>query len=374
VACAAAIAASVVLSTLARAQDADGWIGKRVVPRVPGLTLRVDDEPVEQKSKALFIYIVEEVDGRLVRLKAEGARHGGWAPAAQLVPINQAVDFFTTQIRTDARDCFALAMRGLVHFDRHELDLALTDLNGAIGLDAGDPALLCTRGSVWLAKKQPDKAIADFDRVLDVDPKNTVACLGRGKSHAARGAATRAIADFSEAIWLDPLSLDGYFHRGNAWRSKREWAKAIVDYNVAIRLDPEHSKAIFARGVAWEADGKYSQALADYGEALRIDPRSAEAHLACASLLATCPVLTLRDGKKAVASATRACELTEWKDAAALDALAMACASSRDFESAVRWQEKALAFIAGSRDRALGERQAQLGLYRFLSLVIEPDR
>jgi len=346
----------------APAQEGAGWIGKRVVPKLPGLTLRENDEPVEPIARAFNVYVVEQADGPSLRLKAQRERTSGWVAAALVVPVEQAVDFFTTQIRTNPRDGFSHAMRGFVHFDRNELDLALGDYNEALSLDPRDPAIYCGRGTAWLSKRQYDKAIADFDHALRLDPKNTVAYIGRGKSHEAGRAYTKAIADFSEAIWLDPLSLAGYFHRGNAWQSKKEWAKAIVDYNVVIRLDPEHAPAFCQRGCAWAAERKYERALADISEAVRIDPRYADAHRAGGWLLATCPDLTLREVKKAVELATRACQITDWKDAASLDVLAAACASSGDFQSAVRWQTTAVPLGAGSDDTA--ERQRRLALYR----------
>ena len=48
----------------------------------------------------------------------------------------------------------------------------------------------------------------------------------------------------------------------------------------------------------------------------QIDEKCARAHGSRAWLWSTCPDAKYRDGKKAVASATRACELTDWNDSA----------------------------------------------------------
>jgi hypothetical protein len=84
-------------------------------------------------------------------------------------------------------------------------------------------------------------------------------------------------------------------------------------------------------------------ALAAYREALRLDPRYPGAHNNLAWLLAIGPD-GVWDGKRAVAHATRACELTGWKEPNFLDTLAAAHAATGDFDRAVEYQKRALSF------------------------------
>ena len=80
-------------------------------------------------------------------------------------------------------------------------------------------------------------------------------------------------------------------------------------------------------------------------------------------MLATCPDEKLRDGPKAVTSATRACELTQWKEARPLAALAAAYAECADFSGAVRWQQKAIE-LGSSQDSVKRYYQSCLERYR----------
>jgi tetratricopeptide (TPR) repeat protein len=48
------------------------------------------------------------------------------------------------------------------------------------------------------------------------------------------------------------------------------------------------------------------------------------------------------NGMPAIEDATKACEMSEWQNSLYLSGLAMAYAESGDFDSALKWQQKAL--------------------------------
>jgi len=195
-----------------------------------------------------------------------------------------------------------------------------------------------------------------------VNKNKTAAYNNRGLPWNAKGEYDKAIADFDQAIGLDPKLALAYNGRGYAWNAKGENDKAIADFDQAIGLDPKDALAYNGRGLAWNAKGEYDKAIADFDQAIGLDPKDALAYNNRGWLRATCPNEKYRDGKRAVESATRACELTDWKEAAHLDTLAAAYAECGDFAHAIEYQEKAQGLYKDEKDREKG--RDWLALYR----------
>jgi tetratricopeptide (TPR) repeat protein len=116
------------------------------------------------------------------------------------------------------------------------------------------------------------------------------------------------------------------------------------------------------RAPYWSERGNYGLAVAAFREVLKRDPDDASALNGLAWVLASCPDASLRDGKMAVETATRACELSKWTEASFLDTLAAAYAETGDYPSAVRWQREAIAKLSPD-DPTRAEFSDRLQLY-----------
>ena len=169
----------------------------------------------------------------------------------------------------------------------------------------------------------------------------------------------KAIADCNEAIELgsrDPLAR---IYRGLAWSEKKEYDKAIADYDEAIRLEPNNAFALYARASAWARRKQYARADADLAQASRLAPDNPLTYNGRAWTWATCPDAKFRDGRKAVDSATKACELTDWNEAGLIDTLAAAYAEVGDFASALKWQDQGTRARDRSQEQGRVRRPAQ---------------
>ena len=153
-----------------------------------------------------------------------------------------------------------------------------------------------------------------------------------------------------------------YNNRGAAYFETGRYREAKTDLDEAIRRNPKYREALFTRGQTSKALGNYKEAIADFEKVLNLSENDPDAHNSLAWILAANPDRGLRDGKRALQHALKACELKQWSDFATLDTLAASFAEAGDFRNAVRYQEQAIALApsdAGKRE----ELQGRLQLY-----------
>src|SRR5271157_1756845 len=217
---------------LAQQPAENSHVGKRVITQ-PGTVLKVGNQVVDDEGLGKELargknqnefrtYMVKQANGPWLWLVAEGSSAKGWAPAANVILFDQAIDYITGQIRANP----------------------------------GDWAKYVWRANVWLKRKELDTAIADYNEAIRLNPGSAgVAHQGRGRAWRDKKEYDKAIADCNEAIRLDPGHARAYYTRGVVWSDKKDYDKAIADYNEAIRLDPGYVHAYCHRVVAFLLTG-----------------------------------------------------------------------------------------------------------------------
>lgn len=236
--------------------------------------------------------------------------HGtaGWIQRQNVLPLDEAIQYFTDQIRTDPTNENGYYFRGNAWYYKDEFDIAVSDFNEAIRLEPQFAGAYSARGNVWLSKCEYDKAIADY----------------------------------TEGLRLNPAEAAISFSRGLAWEWKEDYDKAIADFNRAIQLNPKFPDPYAERGRCRMYKGEWRAAQADISQALGLDGNSFRALTNLAWLESSCPDEHYRNGKQALENATRACEVTKWTVFNSVGALAAAYAETGDFEHAVEYQKKGL--------------------------------
>lgn len=240
------------------------------------------------------------------------------------------------------RDALALCARGGAYSEKGDFDKALADFNQAIRLKNKNTRFYRARGYCYGKKGEHDKAIGDLTHAIQLDPKDAESYFDRGASYFLKNEINRAIADYSEAIKLNPEHAAAYYNRGYAHSHKGEGDQAIADYSEAIRLDPRSFNIYTDRANEYLKKSEYAKALTDYNRAIQFGPENPDLYNNRAWLLAACPRKEVRDGKRAIEGARKACDLTKWRDPGSLDVLAVAYAETGDFMEAIKCAKKAL--------------------------------
>ena len=146
------------------------------------------------------------------------------------------------------------------------------------------------------------------------------------------------------------------------WGQCRVWRTSASLWSHVLDHGGDGPTAHGGMGLALCNQGRYEEAMAHFDEAVRLGPDDPIAHSNRATLLATCPEEKYRNGKEALAAATRSCELGGWSHPMLLDPLAAACAEAGDFAAAAAWQEKAISLVPDGVKK--DDYRARLALYR----------
>jgi serine/threonine-protein kinase len=116
----------------------------------------------------------------------------------------------------------------------------------------------------------------------------------------------------------------------------------------------------------------FGKAIRDHMEALKREPNHAATFNYLGWIWSTAPDPNVRNGRRALECATRACELSEWQCPGYVDTLAAAHAELGQWTEAIKWANKAVELA--DDDKAREDYSARVELFeKRMPLRVTPD-
>jgi uncharacterized protein (TIGR03067 family) len=213
-------------------------------------------------------------------------------------------------------------------------------------------------GALLVFKRNLNPTDADLNRLIRTS-------LSIGEKERREWVGKFPLMTPEQRIKLKAILIDERIDRAKKLVNAKEYANAASMLEGVLAEDPRNAFAYYLRAHAFLFDGEPHQAIDDYSASILLDPNNPGPCNALAWLMATHPDDECRNGNKAIAYATKACELTKWEEPTYLDTLAAAYAEAGHFGEAVRWQEKALGNAkfekkVGANEFAVAKQRLQL--------------
>jgi tetratricopeptide (TPR) repeat protein len=276
--------------------------------------------------------------------------------------LDQAREAFGNAIELAPDSIGPLLQRARILAIQEDRDAALEDIERALDIEPGSEAALLLRARINQQAGDSDAALEDVETILSNRPDMTAALELRGLIAAEREDYAAAIRDFRRLAARDPDDPAILGQLGMLYLAAKQPREAIKRFTRALELDERNFSCRRGRSDAAISIGDHPAALADLEQALALEPDDSGVLNNLAWLLATSPDDDLRDGKRAIELATKACEETDWKEAHIISTLAAAYAETGDFEAARKYSKQAVE-QGGERAEVAEQLAAELASY-----------
>lgn len=215
----------------------------------------------------------------------------------------RAAQMYTAEIERQPGNVNHYITRGGCYLVMGQKERALADIERALKLDAKHLLAVELRGEIFLLEKQYDEALECFDKAQALNPNWPVSYFDRASLQLERGEYQSALEGFNKAVSLQSRMPFFYLVRSLAHFRLGDLKSAHEDQDLAVAISPEESlvmvevnQTLYEDNLDWAKDY--------YGRILERNPRHA---LALQGLAEAC--LTNRDFDSAVSFFSRAIEV-----------------------------------------------------------------
>jgi tetratricopeptide (TPR) repeat protein len=220
-------------------------------------------------------------------------------------------------------------------------------------------------GCALSGKGQLDKAVIHLSEALRISPTFSLARNNLGMVFLKQGKLDKAIACFRELLQVGEGTPEVYYNLALALAKQERYDDAVEYFTAALRLKQDYINARFYLALTLLKLGRIQPAVDHFYRVLQLKPDHLEALNALAWVLATSNDTRIRKPADAAEFAEKACELSDYRSAGALDTLAAAYAAAGNFPEAVKAAEKAVKLAEAADEKDLAEKiQERLDLYK----------
>src|SRR6202049_3332465 len=174
---------------------------------------------------------------------------------------------------------------------------------------------------------------------------------------AESGKVNEALTMIDQVIATDPGNWRSYFLKSAVLILAKRGDEALKQIDTSINLARRSNVSAGLLAELYESKarscidyGRYDEAKKSLEQAVHLQPTDPTTLNDLAWMLATSKDNRVRDGRRAVAIAMKACKLSGWKNAFSIDTLAAAAAAMGNFADAVKYQQLAISML-GPDDR-----------------------
>ena len=266
---------------------------------------------------------------------------GGWLWEKEVIPFDESITLLTERV-TKEKNGENYHLRGVAYLAHGQFDSAIADFTESLRLKPKNAGALNNRGQASYSKGDFKAAVEDFTAAIAIDAKNPLILNNRALAYIELDDSTNAMTDLQAALVLVPDYAEALNNRGVVHQKLEKVDEAIADFSKALEVDPKYTDALENRAFAYLQKEDHTKAISDLESALKLNPNSFEAANDLAWLLAMSPDPSVRDTKRALMLAQKACELSKHQDWNALDTLAVVHAENGEFAESKKWLEAAL--------------------------------
>jgi tetratricopeptide (TPR) repeat protein len=230
----------------------------------------------------------------------------------------------------NAQDAYAQGSLGLTLHEAGKIEEAVGHYQKAIALRP-DEVVYNNLGIILAGRQQYDKAVRYFEMAVKISPEYAGAHANLGHILADQGHLDEAVDHFRKSLAFDSNNPDTYCRLGNALYQQGKDTEAAESWRKAIQLNPTNLNCVRQ----------------------------------LASLLATSPDASVRNGAESLELSQWAVRLSQGQAALDFGTLAAAYAETGQFPKAVEAAKKALALALAEKNAGLAdELRTQLKLYQ----------